>query len=1488
MFDKILDPNLHSWAKLISAYTKQGLPNEALKLYSVFRSQGSQLPDRILLLSAAKACAAYTDLTIANQIHEDAVRFRFLSDPTLGNALIDMFGKCKLYERAQTVFNELPVKDVISWTSLLSAYVKCGFPMEALLVFREMVLKGFRPNVFTMSSILPACSKLKCLDSGRQIHGYAVKNGFGENAFVTSALVDVKCVQNGENIRALELLVQMQVDGLQPNHITITSALPACSNLESLRKGKEFHAYIFRNSICTDMTTTTALVYMYAKCGELDTSCKIFSMMPSKDVVAWNTIIIANAMHGRGEEAVLLFRSMITYGVKPNSVTFTGVLSGCSHSRLVDEGLQVFHSMRDHFVEPDVDHYSTLVDILSRAGRLDEAYKYIHSMPMKPTAGAWGALLGGCRVYKNVDLARLAAKHLFEIEPDNPGNYVLLSNILVADKLWDEASTYRKIMEEKGISKLPGCSWIQVKNKVYAFAVGDKNNEQSDKISKFLNDIRYKVRLAGYFPNTDFVLQDLDHEEKEEVLCNHSEKQAVAFGLLNLNGESSIRVFKNLRICGDLILARQLFDKIPDPNLHSWAKLISAYTKQGLPNEALKLYSVFRSQGSQLPDRILLLSAGKACVAYTDLTTAKQIHEDAVRFRFLSDPTLGNALIDMFGKCKLYERAQTIFNELPVKDVISWTSLLSAYVKCGFPMEALLVFREMVLKGFRPNVITMSSILPACSKLKCLDSGRQIHGYAVKNGFRENAFVTSALVDVKCVQNGENIRALELLVQMQVDGLQPNHITITSALPACSNLESLRKGKEIHAYIFKNSICTDMTTTTALVYMYAKCGELDTSCQIFSMMPSKDVVAWNIIIIANAMHGRVEEAVLLFRSMITYGVKPNSVTFTGVLSGCSHSRLVDEGLQVFHSTRDHFIEPDVDHYSTLVDILSRAGRLDEAYKYVRSMPMKPTAGVWGALLGGCRVYKNVDLARLAAKHLYEIEPDNPGNYVLLSNILVAGKLWDEASTYRKIMEEKGISKLPGCSWIQVKNKVYAFAVGDKNNEQSDKISKFLNDIRYKVRLADYLPNTDFVLQDLDHEEKEEVLCNHSEKQAGSQLPDRILLFSAAKACAAYTDLTTAKQIHEDAVRFRFLSDPTLGNALIDMFGKCRLYEHAQTVFNELPVKDVISWTSLLSAYVKCGFPMDALLVFRAMVLKGFRPNVITMSSILPACSKLKCLIQVDGLQPNHITITSALPACSNLESLRKGKEIHAYIFRNSICTDMTTTTALVYMYAKCGELDTSWVLSGCSHSRLVDEGLQIFHSMRDHFIEPDVDHSSTLVDILSRAGRLEAYKYIRRMPMKPTAGAWGALLGGCRVYKNVDLARLATKHLFEIEPDNPGNYVLLSNILVAGKLWDEASTYRKINEEKGISKLPGCSWIQVKNKVYAFAVGDKNNEQSDKISKFLNDIRYKVRLAGYFPNTDFVLQDLDHEEKEEVLCNHSEKQAVAFGLLNLNGESSIR
>lgn len=626
LFEQITEPDLRTWTLFISAHTQHGYPTEATHWYATLRSHKIH-PDKFLLLSVAKACALSGNLSKAKEVHDDAILFGCASDTLLGNALIDMYAKCKCVDGARLVFDSLLVKDVVSWTSMAACYVNCGLPKEGLGVFREMGLNGVMPNPVTVSSVLPACSELKDLKLGREIHGFVVRNNMGRNVYVSSALVNMYasclsmreaelvfsslsqrdivswnviltayfgnkefekgidlfyrrrergqlnhaswnaviggCVQNGKNEMALRTLAEMQKEGFKPNFLTIASVLPAFTYLENLRGGREIHGYIFRHRFTGDLIFMTALVYMYAKCGEMEKSYTIFNILERKDTVAWNTMIISYSMHGNGREALLLFHRMIDSGVKPNSVTFIGVLSGCSHSRLIDEGLLVFNSMsRDHSVEPDSDHYSCVVDILGRAGRLNEAFEFIQRMPREPTASAWGALLSACRLHRNVDLARATASRLFEIEPNNPGNYVLLSNILVTAKLWDEASKIRKLMRDRGIVKAPGCSWVRVRNKVYTFSAGDKSNEQNDEIYRFLDDLREKMRLAGYAPNTDFVLQDVDQDMKEDILCNHSEKLAVAFGILNLSGKTSVTVFKNLRICGDCHNAMKFVAKI--------------------------------------------------------------------------------------------------------------------------------------------------------------------------------------------------------------------------------------------------------------------------------------------------------------------------------------------------------------------------------------------------------------------------------------------------------------------------------------------------------------------------------------------------------------------------------------------------------------------------------------------------------------------------------------------------------------------------------------------------------------------------------------------------------------------------------------------------------------------------------------------------------------------------------------------------------------
>ncbi|XP_011627772.1 pentatricopeptide repeat-containing protein At4g14050, mitochondrial [Amborella trichopoda] len=628
LFDEIHEPRIRSWTSLISGYNKWGLAKKATELYHQFKKAKKLEPNTFFLLAIARACSYLKDLNLAHEIHNDVKRLGLERDLLMGNVLIDMYGKCRFVWGATEVFKGLEERDVISWTTMASAYLHCGLSKKALEIVREMQINGVKPNSVTVSLVLKACSDLKALNLGREFHGYVLRMGLEANVYVSSGLVDVYancldsvrarlvfdriqerdvvswnvilttyfrsgvsgkafelfremkasgikpnldswnamiagCSQNGEYEKAMEFFAHMTNTGFKPNKITVTSLLPVCANLESLCQGRQIHGFGFRHGHVHEMAVATAIVIMYAKCGRLSSSKKVFESMGEKDTVAWNSMIMGHAMYGHGMEALALFNQMRDMGLKPNNVTFTGVLSACSHGGLVSEGCALFRDMGPcHGINPDREHYACMVDILSRSGRLVEAYELIKTMPFEPSAGAWGALLGACRVYKNVELGQIAASNLFEIEQNNPGNYILLSNIFTASGMWVEASRIRGLMREKGVLKTPGRSWVEIKNRVHSFTVGDRKHEEKEKIYAFLAKLYEKMKLHGYMPSSEFVLQDVEREEGEESLGWHSEKLAVAFGLLKGEPGLPVRVFKNLRICGDCHGAIKLICKI--------------------------------------------------------------------------------------------------------------------------------------------------------------------------------------------------------------------------------------------------------------------------------------------------------------------------------------------------------------------------------------------------------------------------------------------------------------------------------------------------------------------------------------------------------------------------------------------------------------------------------------------------------------------------------------------------------------------------------------------------------------------------------------------------------------------------------------------------------------------------------------------------------------------------------------------------------------
>eukprot|EP01018_Ginkgo_biloba_P036697 Gb_40434 [translate_table: standard] len=592
IFDKIYSPEPFLWNVLIRGYATNGCFEEALALSYEMQETGMK-PDKFTFPFLFKACAGLSALQEGKEIHNQVLRRGFESDVFVGTALIDMYSKCGKVELARHVFDKMSNRNVVSWNAMIAGYVQSGHAIEALAIFDKMQLADVKPNSSTLVSVLPACAQLEDLQRGKSIHDYIIQNGFEKDVSVGNSLVALYCkcgivevahrlfdkMSNKDLVswnamiagyaqkeyanEAVMLFDQMQLAHLKPNSVTMVSVLPAYAQLAALHQGKGVHGYIIRRGFESDVFVGTALIDMYAKCGSIDIARRVFDKMHNRNVVSWNSIIAGYGMHGHGGDALRLFGQMQRTGMKPNNITFLCVLSACSHAGLVEEGWQYFYCMSsDHCILPSVEHYACMVDLLGRAGHLDEAKDFIENMPVEPDHTVWGALLGACRIHGNIELGECVAEHLFTLQPNHTGYYILLSNIYAAACRWDDVEKVRARMKNRGLKKTPGFSLIELNNKVHTFLVGDRSHPLSEKIYGILEILAGQMKEAGYVPNTDFVLREVEEEMKEQMLYSHSEKLAIAFGLINTSPGTPLRITKNLRVCGDCHSASKFISHI--------------------------------------------------------------------------------------------------------------------------------------------------------------------------------------------------------------------------------------------------------------------------------------------------------------------------------------------------------------------------------------------------------------------------------------------------------------------------------------------------------------------------------------------------------------------------------------------------------------------------------------------------------------------------------------------------------------------------------------------------------------------------------------------------------------------------------------------------------------------------------------------------------------------------------------------------------------
>ncbi|KAI7746399.1 hypothetical protein M8C21_033629 [Ambrosia artemisiifolia] len=603
-FNKYVDTtNVWSWNSVIADLARCGDSVESLLAFSALRKL-SLTPNRSTFPCAIKSCSALFDLHSGRQIHLQAFVFGFHNDVFVSSALINMYSKCGHLDDAQNLFDETPVRNMVSWTSMITGYVQNGCPYEALSLLKdflteESVVEGEDENAVSidavaMVSVLAACSSISNKNVTEGVHGVVVKKGFAENTRVGNTLVDAYakcgqlgfsrkafneinnkdvttwnsmiavCAQHGMSTEALDLFYAMVRDAdVNFNAVTLSAVLLACAHSGALQIGKCIHDQVIKMGLEDDVVVGTSVVDMYCKCGRVGTARTAFDRIKNKNVRSWTAMVAGYGMHGYAREALDVFYEMIRVNMVPNYITFVSVLSACSHAGLVDEGWHWFQTMtRKYSIEPGVEHYSCMVDLFGRAGFLNRAYDLIKKMKVRPDFVVWGSLLAACRMHKNVELGEIAARKLFELDPQNCGYYVLLSNIYADAGRWQDVEKMRIYMKSHGLNKTPGFSLVELKGRVHVFLVGDKEHPDHEKIYLYLEELCMKVQEAGYVPNMTSVLHDIDYEEKEMTLKIHSEKLAVAYAVMNSVPGSTIQVIKNLRICGDCHETIKLIAKI--------------------------------------------------------------------------------------------------------------------------------------------------------------------------------------------------------------------------------------------------------------------------------------------------------------------------------------------------------------------------------------------------------------------------------------------------------------------------------------------------------------------------------------------------------------------------------------------------------------------------------------------------------------------------------------------------------------------------------------------------------------------------------------------------------------------------------------------------------------------------------------------------------------------------------------------------------------
>ncbi|XP_031478772.1 pentatricopeptide repeat-containing protein At4g39530 [Nymphaea colorata] len=794
----------------------------------------------------------------------------------------------------------------------------------------------------------------------------------------------------------------------------LATFLQSCAATNSSMDGKKAHGRTVLLGLLPDIFLENIILNVYSKTGCFREARQLFDGMRQRNLISWSTIISGFAQHGRGEEALLLYSQFQATHEKPNQFVLASVLRACSGLGAVEEAAQLHDYAIKAGLYADVFVGTALIDVYTKNCYIEEARLVFEELPVK-NAVSWTAIIAGYSLVgrSEVSIELFSQMVKTDLQPDR---YVLSSVISACSVL----------------------SLLDHGKQIHAY-ITRKQCELDVLVTNVLIDMYSK--------------------------------------------------------CSQLSIARKLFNQMVVRNVVSWTTMIAGYMQNSFDWDALLLFSMMNRQGWR-PDGYTCTASLNSCGALEDFSFGQQIHCYTIKANIVQDEYVNNGLVDMYSKCNSVADARKIFDAMINYNVVSFNAMIEGYAQQGELQEVVDLFNQMRWTSVKLSLLTFVSVLGASLSSTDLWLSRQIHVLMIKEGMSLDLYAGSALVDVYSkssnvddarsvfeemqerdivvwnamvsgyAQNANGEEALKLLIEMQHEGMVPDKFTYVAGFISASQLASLLHGSQLHNHVMKNGLDSEPFVSNALLDMYAKCGSIQDARKLFDAISSKDVVCWNSIISCYAQHGHAFEAFVMFEKMQETSIEPNYVTFVGILSACSHAGLIETGLRHFHSMKHKFnIEPGIEHYVCMVDLLGRAGKLDEVKLFLEQLPIVPDAVMLRSLLSACRKFGDINLAKHTAELAIATDPRDSGSRIMLSNMFASAGMWADVEKIRKGMNHSGIVKETGYSWIEVKNEVNAFVAKDKTHGQGELIYSVLGGLTLNMKSIGYVPDTVFLWHD---------------------------------------------------------------------------------------------------------------------------------------------------------------------------------------------------------------------------------------------------------------------------------------------------------------------------------------------------------------------------------------------------------------------------------------